>query len=99
MNLLSPELGLIFWQLVVFGGLFFLLSKLAWKPIIESLKERDQSITDALQMAAKTREEMAELKSGNEKMLAEAKAVRDGIIKDAKATADTMIADAKNEGD
>ncbi len=94
--MLTPELGLIVWQIIVFGVLFFLLSKFAWKPIISSLKERDQSIDDALQMAAKTREEMAELKSGNEKLVAEAKAVRDGIIKDAKATADTMIAEAKN---
>lgn len=93
--MLTPELGLIFWQLVVFGALFFLLSKYAWKPIINSLKERDQSIDDALQMAAKTREEMAEMKSGNEKLVAEAKAVRDSIIKDAKVTADNMIAEAK----
>ncbi len=96
MDLLTPAFGLIFWQLLTFGALFFLLSKFAWKPIISSLKERDQSIDDALQMAAKTREEMAVLKSGNEKLVAEAKAVRDGIIKDAKATADTMIAEAKN---
>ncbi|MES2797324.1 MAG: F0F1 ATP synthase subunit B [Bacteroidota bacterium] len=93
--MLTPELGLIFWQIVVFGVLFFLLSKFAWKPIIASLKERDQSIDDALQMAAKTRQEMAELKSGNEKLVAEAKAIRDGIIKDAKATADNMIVEAK----
>jgi F-type H+-transporting ATPase subunit b len=93
--MLTPELGLIFWQLVVFGLLFFLLSKFAWKPIISSLNERNQSIDDALQMAAKTRAEMAELKSGNEKLVAEAKAVRDGIIKDAKATSDNMIAEAK----
>jgi F-type H+-transporting ATPase subunit b len=95
MDLLTPSFGLIFWQLLTFGILFFLLSKYAWKPIIQSLKERDQSIDDALQMAAKTRQEMAELKSGNEKLVAEAKAVRDGIIKDAKATADNMIAEAK----
>lgn len=93
--MLTPELGLIFWQIVVFGILFFLLSKFAWKPIINSLKERDQSIDDALQMAAKTRQEMAELKSGNEKLVAEAKAERDGIIKEAKAAADNMIAEAK----
>jgi F-type H+-transporting ATPase subunit b len=93
--MLTPELGLIFWQIIVFGVLFFLLSKFAWKPIIASLKERDQSIDDALQMAAKTRQEMAELQSGNEKLVAEAKAIRDGIIKDAKVSADNMIAEAK----
>lgn len=94
--MLTPELGLIVWQAIVFGLLFFLLSKFAWKPIIASLKERDQSIDDALQMAAKTRAEMAELKSGNEKLVAEAKAVRDGIIKEAKVTADNMIVEAKS---
>ena len=93
--MLTPDLGLIFWQIVVFGILFFLLSKYAWKPIIGSLKERDQSIDDALQMAAKTRQEMAELKSGNEKLIAEAKAERDSIIKEAKVAADNMIAEAK----
>ncbi len=96
MGLLTPELGLIFWQLVVFGIVFFALKKLAWGPIMESLGEREKSIEDALQMAAQTRAEMAEMKSGNEKMLLEAKAVRDGIIKDAKASADAMIAEAKN---
>ncbi len=95
MNLLTPDLGLIFWQLVVFGLLFFILSKYAWKPIIASLNERDQSIDDALQLAAKTRQEMAELKAGNEKLLAEAKAERDTLIKEAKATGEAMIADAK----
>lgn len=96
MELLTPGLGLIFWQLVVFGIVFFALKKLAWIPIMASLTEREKSIDDALKMAAQTRAEMAEMKSGNEKMLAEAKAVRDSIIKEAKVTADNMIADAKN---
>lgn len=94
--MLNPDLGLLGWQLIIFGVLYFLLTKLAWKPIINSLKERDQSIEDALQMAAKTRAEMEELKSGNEKLVAEAKAVRDGIIKEAKVTADNMIVEAKS---
>jgi F-type H+-transporting ATPase subunit b len=94
-NLLSPELGLIFWATVVFLLVFFLLKKLAWGPIVESLNERNQSIDDALQLAAKTRQEMAELKEGNQKMIAEAKAERDQLIKDAKVQADQMIADAK----
>ena len=58
MELLTPDLGLIFWQLVVFGLLFFVLAKFAWKPIIASLHEREESIESALALAAKTREEM-----------------------------------------
>ena len=84
MELLTPDLGLIFWQLVVFGLLFFVLAKFAWKPIIASLHEREESIESALALAAKTREEMIELKAGNEKLLVEARAERDGILKAAK---------------
>ena len=96
MALLTPELGLIFWQIVVFLGLVFILGKYAWKPILSSLTEREQSIQDALDLAKKTRQEMADLKSGNEKLLAEARAERDSIIKQAKETSDMMIAEAKN---
>lgn len=97
MELLTPDLGLIFWQLVVFGLLFFVLAKFAWKPIIASLHEREESIESALALAAKTREEMVELKAGNEKLLVEARAERDGILKAAKEASDKMIADAKAE--
>ncbi|MDH4460636.1 MAG: F0F1 ATP synthase subunit B [Spirosomataceae bacterium] len=97
MELLTPDLGLIVWQLVVFGILFFVLAKFAWKPIVNSLHEREQSIDDALEMAAKTRQEMTELKAGNEKLIAEARAERDALIKRAKEASEALIADAKAE--
>ena len=68
MELLTPGTGLIIWQLIVFLGLFFLLTKFAWKPIISSLKEREQSIQGALDTAEKARLEMSQLKSDNEKL-------------------------------
>lgn len=97
MELLTPDLGLIVWQLVVFGVLFLVLAKFAWKPIINSLHEREQSIEDAIELAAKTRQEMAELKSGNEKLIAETRAERDAILKEAKEASDRMIVEAKSE--
>ena len=54
MDLITPGLGLIVWQLVIFGLLFFLLSKFAWKPIMASLQEREQSIEDALRRFKRT---------------------------------------------
>jgi len=97
MDLITPGLSLIVWQLVIFGLLFFLLSKFAWKPIMASLQEREQSIEDALSLAAKTRQEMAELKAGNEKLIAEARAERDRVLKEAKEASEAMIAQAKAE--
>jgi F-type H+-transporting ATPase subunit b len=110
MELLTPGTGLIIWQLIVFVALFFLLSKLAWKPIINSLKEREGSIQSALDMADQARAEMAKLTSDNEKLLKEAREERDKMLKearevanrlkdeaqsDAKKTADKIISDAR----
>ena len=72
MELLTPGTGLILWQAIVFVLLFILLSRLAWKPILASLKERETSISDALNTAEKARQEIASLKSDNEKLLKEA---------------------------
>lgn len=95
-SLLNPSPGLIFWQLVVFGLLFFILWKFAWKGILSALKEREGDIEGALRMAEETRAEMAKLKSDNDKLVAEAKRERDLIIKEAKEAADKMVAEAKD---
>lgn len=96
MDLLTPDLGLLFWQIVVFGLLFFILRKYAWGPITASLKEREDSIQGALDLAEKTRGEMAKLKSENEQILAEARNERDVMLRGAKETADKMVADARD---
>lgn len=94
--LLSPSYGLIFWTLLAFLIVLYLLKKLAWKPILKSLQDREQSIQSAIDEAKKVREEMASLKAGNEKILADAKAERDGILKEAREIKDKMIAEAKD---
>ncbi|RRB02280.1 F0F1 ATP synthase subunit B [Larkinella rosea] len=97
MDLLIPDIGLLFWMVLVFGLLYFILSKFAWKPITESLKEREDDIQKALDMAEKTRIEMAKLQSDNQKLLAEARAERDAILRGAKETADRVIAEARDK--
>lgn len=93
--LLSPSYGLIVWTLFAFLTVLYLLKKLAWKPILKSLQEREQSIQTAIDEAKKTREEMSLLKADNEKILAEARTERDNILKEAREIHDKMIADAK----
>lgn len=97
MELLTPGTGLILWQLIIFVLLIFLLSKLAWKPIISSLKERELSIQSALDTAEKARQEMAALKSDNEKLLKEAREERDRILREAREVSNKMKEDAQAE--
>lgn len=97
MDLLTPDLGLIFWQIVAFLGLFLILRTFAWKPITDSLHERENSIQSALDLAEKTRVEMTALKADNEKLLAQARAEREAILRGAKETADKMVADSREK--
>jgi F-type H+-transporting ATPase subunit b len=97
MELLTPGTGLIIWQLIVFLLLFFLLSKLAWKPIINSLKERETSIQNALDTAEKARHEMSQLKSDNEKLLKEAREERDRILKEAREVSNRLKEEAQSD--
>ncbi|MEO1054027.1 MAG: F0F1 ATP synthase subunit B [Bacteroidota bacterium] len=97
MELLTPGVGLIFWQFVVFIALFILLAKFAWKPILQSLKIREESIQEALDSAAKAKEDMAQLKSDNDKLLAEARQERDKILKEAREIANNIKEEATEE--
>jgi F-type H+-transporting ATPase subunit b len=95
MDLLSPGSGLIVWQFVIFVGLFFLLKAYAWKPILASLKEREESIQSALDSAEKAKAEMASLKSDNEKLLKEAREERDRILREAREAANRLHDEAQ----
>jgi len=97
MDLLLPGEGLLFWQAVVFILLFIFLAKFAWKPILSSLKEREESIQQALDSAVKTKEEMAKLTAGNEALLKQAKEERDKIIREARDAANRLIDQAQTE--
>lgn len=95
MELLTPGTGLIIWQLFIFVLLFFLLSRLAWKPIINSLKDRELSIQSALDTAEKARLEMSQLKSDNEKLLKEAREERERILREAREASNRMKEEAQ----
>ena len=97
MELITPGFGLIFWQTIIFLLLFLILKKFAWKPILDSLKIREDSIEEALSSAEKARSEMAQLKADNEKLLDEARAERNKILKDATAVANNIKEEAKAE--
>lgn len=95
MDLLTPGIGLIFWQSLVFLLLVFVLAKLAWKPIMSSLKEREENIQQALDAAEKVRQEMAGLKADNEVLLKQAREERDKILRETRDVANKMKEDAQ----
>ena len=93
MSLVTPAIGLVFWMVVSFGLLLFILSKFAWKPILGMIKEREQTIENALNEANKARAEMAHLVAKNEELLNQAKEERNKILHDAREAAEKLKAE------
>ncbi len=87
--------GLFFWQLLIFIFLLLLLKKFAWKPILDSVNERESFIKNAMLEAEKARNEMASIEESNQKVLKEARAEREALLKDARATGAEIIAQSK----
>lgn len=97
MGIISPDIGTIFWMVLGFSVVFFILRKFGWKVILQSLKEREESIEEALSLADKAREEMAVLKADHDSLLKEARAERDAMIGEARKIRADLIEKAKDD--
>ena len=95
MELVKPEIGLVFWMLLAFLLLLFVLRKFAWTPIMEMLRQREDTIEEALNSANKAREEMQQLQFSNEQLLHQAKEERDAILREARKIKDSIIEESK----
>ena len=89
--------GLFIWQTVIVTALILLLRKFAWKPILNTINEREEGIRSAMESAEEARQEMQNLQADNERILKEARAERDGLLKEARELRQKMIDDAKEE--
>jgi len=97
MQLLTPGFGLIIWTLLAFIIVLILLKKYAWKPILNSMNEREQGIADSLATAEKIKLEMTQMKSEHEELLVKAREERGQMLRDAKDTKDKIISEAKEQ--
>lgn len=97
MDLITPEIGLVFWTAVTFLFLLLILRKFAWKPILGAVSDREEGIKKALKSAENARMEMENLHADNERILKEARAEREAMLKEAREIKNKMIEDAKDQ--
>lgn len=97
MGLVTPNPGTIFWMLIIFGIVLYILRKFAWKPILNALKDREESIASALNSAEEAKREVADLRADNDKIIAEARQEKNIILREAKEMKDKIIAEAKEK--
>ncbi len=94
--LLNTALGTVFWSTISFLVVLVLMRRMAWGPILQGLKEREEEIDGALNKAKEARAEIENLQADNERLLQDARAERDGMMRDARDMYDKLISDAKS---
>ena len=99
--LVSPNVGLMIWTLVVFGVSMWLLSRFAFPRIAEALDRRQRAIEESIDTSERTRREADELLAEYRERLAEARGQADDIVTRARRTAEAaeteILADARSK--
>lgn len=89
-SLIDISPGLIFWQAITFIILLFILKRLAWKPILSALSQRESAIKDSLEKAEKAKEEAQKVLQENQASIAKAEEESKKIIEQSRAYADKL---------
>jgi F-type H+-transporting ATPase subunit b len=94
--LITPNVGLMIWTLLLFGISMYILAKVAFPRITEALDRRQKSIEDSIDAADRTRQEADELLADYRERLREARSQADGIIDRARKAAESHERESKD---
>lgn len=111
-SIIDVNPGVIFWTVVTFVILMFVLKKVAWKPILTALDQRENSIRESLEKAEKAKEEAEKILLENQEKLAKAdeeskklvhksreyaEGLKEQMLKESKVQAQKIVNDATLE--
>ena len=96
--LVTPDVGLMIWTLLVFGLTMLLLWKLAFPRIAAALDRRQQAIEESIDAAERTRVEADQLLAEYRERLTAARHQADEIVARARKAGEQQEADAVNAG-
>src|SRR3954454_14761383 len=95
--LVSPNVGLMVWTLVIFGLVYLVLAKVVFPRITEALDKRQKAIEDSIEAAERTRREADELLREYRERLSDARGQADDIVARARRTAEAAEAETLAE--
>ena len=97
MSLVTPEFGLLFWMVVIFGIVFFLLAKFGFPIITDMVDQRSAKIQQSLKDADEIEARMAKWKVEQAQMLEQTRREQSAILKEATETKAKIMADARQQ--
>ena len=97
MSLITPDFGLLFWMVVIFGIVFFLLAKFGFPVITKAVQTRSDHIADSLKAADEAQARLAGMAQEQAKMIEETRLEQSRILKEASESRERIIAQAREE--
>jgi F-type H+-transporting ATPase subunit b len=97
MQLITPDTGLLFWMVVIFGLVFFLLAKFGFPIITEMVDKRNDTIRKSLSDAREIEDRVGQMAEEHARMLDETRKEQAAILREATETKNRIIADAKDQ--
>jgi len=95
--LITPNVGLMIWTLLLFGISMYILAKLAFPRIAEALDRRQKAIEESIDAAERTRREADEILAEYRERLREARGQADQIIERSRKAAEAHERQAKED--
>lgn len=95
MSLVTPDFGLLFWMVIIFGVVFFLLAKFGFPVITGMVRKRSDHIEESLKKAQAAQEALENLTQEGKRIIEEARVEQGNILKEATRTRDQIINEAK----
>jgi len=96
-TLLNVNTGLLIWTIITFLLVLYILSKVAWKPLLSGLEGREQRIREEVERAENARKEAEELLAKHKENLANAEQEARRIIDEGRQTAEKIKDDIIRE--
>ncbi|MBQ4388983.1 MAG: F0F1 ATP synthase subunit B [Bacteroidales bacterium] len=95
MSLVTPDFGLLFWMVVIFGLVFFLLAKFGFPVITDMVDKRSAKIAQSLKDADEIEARMASWKVEQAQMLEATRKEQSLMLREATETKARIVADAR----
>ncbi|MBR3562724.1 MAG: F0F1 ATP synthase subunit B [Bacteroidales bacterium] len=95
MNLITPDSGLLFWMVLIFGIVFFILAKWGFPAITGMVDERNKHIDESLRLAEEAQVRMSKLAEEQAELIAQTRQEQGRILKEAARARSEILAQAK----
>ena len=94
-----PEIGMIFWAFIVFLLTWLVIGRFTFKPIARALRDREDSISNALAEADRARKEMERIQAENAIALKQQQEANAQLMREAQEAKNKVIAEARAEAE